>query len=104
MIAFSRLGVGALFFSGVGKALCFRRDKNAVLVFCREGPESAGIGRFPDGERGGHDRCALQHEGPIQAHIINCHVQVQSRADGRVQVKHPGIPDAMWERYSRLGV
>ena len=93
---FSLRSLGIIFL-GAGKAFCFCRDKNSVLVFNREGPGLAGIGqRFPNEGRGGHDGCALQPEGPVQARIISGHVQ--RRAERRVQVKHPGIRDAMWER------
>jgi len=74
-----------------------------VLVFCREGPGLAGIGEtFPNGKQGECDEYALQHERPVEACIISCYAE--RHADGRVQVKNPGIPDAMWVRYSRLGI
>ena len=33
------------------------------------------LGIFSNGERGEHDGCAFQHERPVRACIISCHVQ-----------------------------
>lgn len=76
-------------FLGVDKVLCFCGAKNAVLVFCREGPKLAGIREtFSNRGRGEHDGCVLQYERPVQTRIINCHAP--RHADGRVKAKHPG--------------
>lgn len=78
-----------IIFLGVGKVLCFCGAKNAVLVFCREGPELAGIREtFSNGGRGEHDGCVLQYERAVQTRIISCHVP--RHADGSVKAKHPG--------------
>ena len=80
MIAFFSLRGWGIIFLGVGKALYFYGDNR----------RRHGIGRyrgtFSNGKRGEHGGCALQYEGPVQAHIISC--QVQRHAYEKEEAKH----------------